>query len=455
MFLSPHSDPQADLGEPDAGGQCVYEHQLALELANNGIEVTTVCRQTGQRPDISQVNDNYQILRIEAGRGGFVPKERMEVVLPELVNNLMPTIYRQPPDLLHAHYWDGGKTALMIKANKTGNIPLVFTPHSLGDLKRGQFPTRRNEFVYNFIPRLTWENYTLQASEQVVVSSQTEKVDVVERYGVDENKIKVIAPGIDIDRLGESKRAEARKRLGLPQKEKILLALGRLTPSKGYQEAIEIFSEFKKRYQGPAKLLIIGGGEKLNQAELSYRRRLEEVAKSLRVFEAVVFRPALPYQEVGLAYAAADIFLLVSKHEPFGLTVLEAMASKTPVIAFNRGGPAEILRHNETGCLVPYKQPVQAAYYALSLIKDRDYREKIIRQAEEEVKRKYTWIQRTKEFIGVYQQAIEEKFNFRAWFRKNYFLWHNLRLQQTPQETILRRIDQPKRPNLRRQRLLN
>jgi hypothetical protein len=110
VFLSPHSDPQAKLGELDSGGQCIYEHQLALALSTlPEFRVTTYCRQTGKRPDESVVNNSYTVRRVHCGEPGVIPKEELERELDEFVDKVEQELQSFNPDdqiILHTHYWD-------------------------------------------------------------------------------------------------------------------------------------------------------------------------------------------------------------------------------------------------------------------------------------------------------------------------------------------------------------
>lgn len=202
IFLSPHCDPQAELGEPDSGGQCIYEHELALALsALPDFKVTVFCRQNFQRSDETSVNNSYLIKRIECGGvKGRIPKETLEAILPEFSNRVYEYLQQNVPletTILHAHYWDGAYAALHLKALTTTKLPLVWTPHSLGSTKHRHFTGEDQELQYHFIPRFCWESYGALLSDAVILSSQEEKETLLYDYRIPESKVQIVSPGVN------------------------------------------------------------------------------------------------------------------------------------------------------------------------------------------------------------------------------------------------------------------
>lgn len=441
FLLSPHSDPQAELGEPDAGGQCLYEDQLAQALSFfDDVNITTFCRFTGERPELSVINDQYKIIRIKSGPDTFVPKEEIEPLLPEFIKKVSDHLTQQENKdsikIAHGHYWDGAKAVLMLK-QKLPYLATIWTPHSLGTMKRDSFPGIQQESKYQFLPRVIWENYMLYASQQVIVSTNQEKDIVVRDYHTDSDKVQIIPPGVDFSKLDLVEKTEARKKYNLPQEANILLCLGRMTPSKGYHYAIEVLSELKKKkLDHPTHLVICGGPEESQRKKSSdaeYRDELKKIAEAKGVADRVLFHPAIPHEEVKYMYRAADVFLMTSESEPFGLTLLEAMALNRPVVAFNKGGPTHLITHNRTGCLVKPRDSVQMAGYVTALLKDADYRSDIIAAAYHFVKQNFDWQVIAREFITVYEKAneiLKDTDPFPHLVSSSYFLRHNLGIKE-------------------------
>ncbi|MDQ3008515.1 MAG: glycosyltransferase [bacterium] len=429
IFLSPHSDPEASLGEPDSGGQCIYEHELAQSLsAFPDFKITTYCRQTFRRPDISTINNSYSIKRIKCGPTGIISKETIEGVLSEFSSKVRTDLQESLVSdtiILHGHYWDGGFASLHIKCNSSLKLPFVWTPHSLGSLKRRRFAGDDNELAYNFIPRQCWESYSLVAADTIICSSEKEKQSLIEDYAVNDQKVEVISPGVRIEEFQRLDQQSARAALTLPSEGKILLCLGRMTKSKGYQRAIQAFAELKKIYQHPLHLVIVGGSAKEQTAEeKQYLECLHEVVAQYELQKSVHFRSALPHDKVATAYSAADIFLMSSEHEPFGLVTVEAMAMKLPVVAANKGGTLDILTHNRTGILVDFQQPAAVARYILSLLRDETILTQIGDNAYRHAKHSFDWYQKSLRFSQVYRKITrhQDHDNFQQMVSDTYFL---------------------------------
>jgi glycosyltransferase involved in cell wall biosynthesis len=430
-FLSPHSDPEALLGEPDAGGQCIYQHQLAQALtavpvtqSEEQISVTTFCRDTGARPVLSQISGRYTIRRVRSGPREFVPKEVLGPYLPEFAKNAVEVIEQLNSSLIfHGHYWDGGATALFCTALLPIEVPLVWTPHSLGSSKRQNFPGTEHESEYQFISRIFWENISLQAATQAIVSSTQEQQQMITEYAVEKEKIRTIPPGVAIEALERVNQSMARSKLGLPLDSRILLSLGRLTPFKGYHHAIEALPVIQQSSTQPVALVIMGGSvdNKYTPGEERYRARLLAQARALSIENSVFFRPALAHSEINLAYSAADIQLIMSEHEPFGLTALEAMACGTPVVATNSGGPRSFITHNVTGSLVDVRNPNRIASYVRTLLTDTYFYTSLQKAAKNFVTEHYSWSSRAKEFAAVYREALETPAPpFKKWLDSQY-----------------------------------
>jgi glycosyltransferase involved in cell wall biosynthesis len=423
VFLSPHSDPEAKLGEVDSGGQCVYEYELAKALSLiPETRVTIYCRKKFEYPDLTEVSDTFTIKRIVCGGKKFIPKERLGPYLDEFSYKVAEDLITMDISVVHGHYWDGGKAALLLAKYYPRNFPIIWTPHSLGSEKRRSFTGIKNEMKYYFASRIAWETFTMLQADMLIVSSQNEKDKVVFDYGIYRKKIQVIPPGIETSNFENIDKKDSRRILGLPEDKIILMALGRLDRRKGYHNAIRIFAELKKRIRiDNAMLVIFAGGQGKRTAEESlYSKELHSLAKKLGVAEDVIFRPSIEHGQVKLVYGAADVHLCMSNYEPFGITVLEAMYVGVPVIATDNGGPKNVIVNNYSGILVAPTNYLRAAYYISSLIKDKDFNTKIVTHARYFAEKYYNWQARAGEFHKAYQKVVRS--NYKS--KKQDFLKH-------------------------------
>lgn len=428
VHISPHSDPQANLGEPDSGGQCIYEYELGLALSNiPDFQVTTFCRQTGQRPDESIINPAYTIKRISCGPDGFIPKEQIEQYIPEFVTKVEGELTKQPAEnrIVHAHYWDGACSALSLKARSKQKLPMIWTPHSLGSVKQRKFAGAENEWSYNFVPRHLWEAYGAHVADSIILSTEKEKLELIASYATDADKVRVLTPGVNLDVFDGLDQTASRAQHNLPAEGKILLTIGRMVRNKGYHRAIEAFNILLQKVDEPLYLAVFGGSTTLAlKEEKLYVEELHAQVKRLGLEDKVFFRPAVRHNQVPSVFAAADIFLMSSHYEPFGMVTIEAMNSCRPVVADNSGGSVDLITNNYNGILTDFAQPAKVATSILPLIKDPDIYERIAHVAKREAKRKFHWYNISAQFAQVYRQInrAQDHEPFQDVLRHNYFL---------------------------------
>jgi glycosyltransferase involved in cell wall biosynthesis len=372
-FVSPHSDPLAEPGEPDSGGQCVYENRLAAALAGSGgAAVRTYTRRWGGKEPHRPIAEGAEVLRIDAGGEGFVRKEDMAPQLPAFLDEMWRRdgAWLDAVELFHGHYWDGGAAALM--ASLRSGRPLVFTSHSLGREKRDRVP---EDGSLNYALRIANEHRVMAAADAVIALTEMEKGVLERRYGVDPAKVAVVPGGVDTATFRPTGDPQAiRARYGLDEDERLVLATGRLDPRKGYDLLLEAIPEAVRRLEAEgvrARFLLPGGGDALNDNERAVRERMETLIDEHGLAERVTLFPHLSFDELLAHYTAADLFVLPSPYEPFGLVAVEAMACATPVLATCHGGPPEIVESGAEGDLADPNDPQAFGAALASLLNDR------------------------------------------------------------------------------------
>lgn len=348
-MLVVHSNPLAEPGEGDAGGMTIYVRQVAASLAQRGIAVDIFTRRdSATAPAESMLQPGVRVVLIDAGAPG-IAKEQIAAHLPEFTANLLKTAGRSglSYDVVHSHYWLSGRVAAKVAARWA--VPFVHTFHTLGREKNrvmrpGDLPEPEG--------RLAGEARVIADACAIVASTIEERKALVDLYSAHPERIHLIPPGVDHMRFRPGDRDRAKRELGLEDK-KVMLFVGRLQPLKAADVAIRAFGhlvEWGRVKVDQTTLLIVGGSSgKSGKGEL---RRLEKLAASLGLAGEVRFIPAQPHQSLPRFYQAADVCLVPSYTESFGLVALEAQASGVPVIGSAVGGLRWIIRHGQTGYLV-------------------------------------------------------------------------------------------------------
>lgn len=385
------------LGAADTGGQVVYVLELSKKLAQLGYEVDIWTRQVESQPPTEAVAPGVRILRVPCGGSAFIPKEYLHECIPEWVDNAHTRIARErlSYSVIDSHYWDAGLAGQRL-SELTG-IPHVHTPHSLGLWKQRQmltdFPEDATSFerVYNFAERIRREREIMSAAA-LVIATTPEQVDHLSAdYAVPPERLVMIPPGYDDNRfypVGESTRELARRRFGFHGK--VILSLGRMARNKGYDLLIRAFAEVAAR-EPDARLYLAIGGEKLGAAEARILDGCKELVRELDLSERVTFGGYVRDADMADLYRAADVFVLSSRYEPFGMTAIEAMACGTPAVVTIHGGLFRALRFGIDGLFADTFDTVDLGITLLKPLQYPALAQRLSRRGAEKVRRAFTW----------------------------------------------------------------
>lgn len=348
-MLVVHSNPLAEPGEGDAGGMTIYVRQVAASLAQRGIEVDIFTRRDSEgAPSEAMLQPGVRVILVDGGRPGMA-KEQIAAHLPEFTANLLDLVATSglTYDVVHSHYWLSGRVASIVSAR--WSVPFVHTFHTLGReknrvLRAGDRPEPEG--------RLAGEARVISDACAIVASTLEERKALIELYAAHPERIHLIPPGVDHTRFRPADQEPAKQQLGLAGK-KVMLFVGRLQPLKAADTAIRALGHLVNWGRvglDEVVLLIVGGSSgESGKGELE---RLEKLAAGLGLAGAVQFVPAQPHERLPHFYQAADVCLVPSHTESFGLVALEAQASGVPVIGSAVGGLRWIIRHGQTGYLV-------------------------------------------------------------------------------------------------------
>lgn len=408
-FFCPHSDPLARAGEPDAGGQCVYEAQVAAGLAANGHEVRCYTRRYGDKPPHDAITDGATVRRFPMGPEGFLRKEDMGPFLAEFAQQVISDErdWLEGASVFHGHYWDGGATAL--EASLAFGKGLVFTSHSLGALKRERVPEPSPDgSTFRYHIRIPAERRVLHAADRVIALSNVERQALTDCYWLSADKVEIVPGGVDVEAYAPPKPKQALKASLRVETDFVVFTTGRLDPRKGFVELIAAIPHTIKAVEQAGKsvtFFLPAGPESPSVEETTYKTLMQTEAENGGVMDHIRWFSRLSDEDLKLYYAAADVFACPSPYEPFGLVLVEAFASGTPVVATMHGGPREIVTSGEDGYLAePRNANEFGARIADILLKDEEQRAAMSKAAIEKAHARYAWSAVAKHIAQVYQE---------------------------------------------------
>src|SRR5918996_2997758 len=356
--LSMHTSPVAQPGVGDGGGMNIYVRSLASALARAGVacDVYTRAEHPGQ-PRVVMVEPNFRVIHVPAGPIGPVPKETLPGLVDEFTESMLGEIRAcgRAYEVLHPNYWLSGQVAHRLKHELS--LPMVATFHTLALVKRNGHPNGAE------VPaRVRGETDIIRCADLILASTGEEAGLLGSLYGADPDRIEVLPPGVDHRMFSPGDREEARARLGHPGR-RVLLFVGRIQPLKGLDLAVQALAEIDD-----AVLWAVGGPSGADgPTELE---RVQRLAADLGVAERLLILPPRPHHELADYYRAADVCLVPSRTESFGLVALEAAACGTPVVAASVGGLRSIVVDGETGLLVEGRDPLEWATAGAALLPD-------------------------------------------------------------------------------------
>src|SRR5213080_1655176 len=356
-MLSVHTSPLAQPGAGDGGGMNVYVRSLASNLARAGVACDVLTRADhAEQPPVAEVEPGFRVVHLAAGPIAPVPKS----ALPELVDPFVDAALDflaaedEPPDVLHANYWISGAVGHRLKHEL--DLPLVATFHTLDRVKAeagvGDDPETRARV----------EGEIVRCADLMIAATDDERRQLVTLYGAQEDRIEVVPPGVDHRVFVPGDRAAARRTLGLDPEARVLLYVGRIQPLKGADLAVRALAEL----DDDVSLLVVGGPSGTNGAAPVVA--LRKLVADLGLEHRVRFVPPQPHDELVDYYQAADVCLVPSRTESFGLVALEAAACGTPVVAAAVGGLRGLVEHGRTGFLVEGPDPDGFAAYVREVI---------------------------------------------------------------------------------------
>jgi D-inositol-3-phosphate glycosyltransferase len=351
--LMVHTSPLDQPGIGDAGGMNIYVLESAQRMAAMGVSVDIFTRRTeSAQPDIVEISPGVRVRHFDCGHGTLT-KEQLPIHISGLSQEFSRIMRTENYDVIHSHYWLSGKVAM--PAAKELGIPLVHTMHTMARVKN--LNLAEGETPEPMI-RVQGETQVVAAANALIANTDAEGASLVSLYDACPDTVHVVSPGVDLYTFtpGES-RSVSRDQIGQPQDALVVSFVGRIQPHKGPEVLIRATSELVKHtplLRHKLIVNIVGGASGANTEEVD---RLKELTTWLAIDDVVRFTPPVPREELPQWYRAADLVIVPSYSESFGLVALEAQACGTPVVATAVGGLRTAVADGISGVLVDGHDP--------------------------------------------------------------------------------------------------
>jgi len=348
-MLSVHSCPLGKLGAENTGGMNVYIRELARELGRRGHLVDVYTRAHESVHDqIIEFGRNTRIIHLKAGEGEEIHKLAIYPHLADFASDLEN--FRKHNgiqyDLIHSHYWLSGWAGKWIQ--RWWNIPHITMFHTVGAVKNAVAIGKPEPKL-----RLDTEKELAKGCHRIIASTHEERKALTNYYDASPETISIVPCGVNLDLFRPIDKAIALCHLGFDGEE-IILFVGRIDPLKGIDKLLRAMSYLENQR---LKLVVIGGDAQ-SQAELE---RLKSLSLSLQIHDSVAFHGLVKQEMLPYFYSAADLCVVPSYYESFGLVALESLACGTPVVANKVGCIENVIRHGETGYVVMDNAPRRLA----------------------------------------------------------------------------------------------
>lgn len=348
-MLSVHSSPMGNIGAGDTGGMSIYVREVAREMGRRGILVDIYTRARDPACEmVVELGDNVRLIHLKAGNEDIT---RLAIYphLPCFVRKLEE--FRQKDrlryDMIFSHYWLSGWVGHTLQ--RRWHVPHITMFHTLGAVKNALgIGTGEPEL------RLQTERDLVGRVSGIIAATRREKRDIVRHYGALPDKVRVIPCGVNLELFRPFDRDKARKALGLDSRP-VILFVGRIEPLKGIDRLIQAVAYLSA---GINPRLVIVGGDERSHDEIA---RLRNLSRRLGLDGSVTFTGSVPHEELPRYYSAADVCVVPSHYESFGLVALESLACGTAVVANDVGNLRHIIQPGETGYVVPDNEPPHLA----------------------------------------------------------------------------------------------
>lgn len=398
-MISYHTCPLASQEGKESGGMNIYVLELSKELVKKGYVVDVFTRMQDEKSAaIVPITPNLRVIHLKAGPCFNIPKKDLTQHIPEFSRNLKNFIKNESTryHLVHAHYYMSGLIALNL------DLPIVTTFHTLALMKN---LVARNEREKESDERIHAERKLIKFSAKISASSENDREYLITLYDCPREKIEVITPGVDSNLFHRIDKDEAAKYIQEDPKKKIIMFVGRIEPLKGIDVLMYALKIYLHRNKNSNLKLMIVGGSDHTHATNEELKRLKELQHVLNIHPAVEFIPQKPQLELPYYYNYADIVIMPSHYESFGLTTLEAMACGTSIITTDTTGISSIIDTSLNNLIISANNPLLLATQIESVLKNQEKHARLQEKVMNKVK-SMTWTHVAVKTIDLYSSIL-------------------------------------------------
>ncbi len=395
-MLSIHSNPIGELGTNDTGGMSVYIRELARELGKrrHRIDVYT-CLENGRHEPVVDLFENVRLIHLGIPNNGHLSRLAFYPYLPDFFKSMENFRSREGIvyDLIHSHYWLSGRLGNW--AQELWDRPHLAMLHTLGEVKNRTDVGRPESEL-----RIAAEKQLVKSCYRILAPTNREKDNLMRYYGVCGEKIGVVPCGVNLDIFQPQDKQATRKQLGFDPDDIILLYVGRFEPLKGIEGLLEAISHLKGHQR--LRLVLVGGdGDQAPESRL-----LRQKARSLGIEDKVVFAGRVEQKYLPPYYSSADVLVISSHYESFGLVGLEALACGRPVVSTPVGAMETLINQSHAGYVLSDTLPLSLAKGIQSIISNPNL------PNSDEIRKsvlKYSWSNVATAILMEYETAIGQR----------------------------------------------
>ncbi|MDQ2943319.1 MAG: glycosyltransferase, partial [Candidatus Dormibacteraeota bacterium] len=397
--ISMHTSPTASLGQNANGGLNVYVRQVASAFSDRGIATDIFTRkQSSEDPDVERLAALSRVIYLPAGKG--LDKYSLYREAPSFANRIFDFAARENTtyDLLYSHYWLSGEVACLLRPQLAASWAHI--AHTLGLVKNRTLAAGARPEPQL---RIHVEGEIAQQANLVIASTADEARELIEGYGAHPERVCVVPPGVDLAMFQPMDRDQARREIGYGSG-RLLLFVGRLERLKGVEVAIRALALLRDRQHDDVRLLILG--EDSHEGDESEKDRLKQIATEARVRDRVDFLGSVAHHELPYFYASADVCVMPSYSESFGLVALEAQACGCPVVASGVSGLRSVVRDEVSGYLIDEHDAYAYAERIGRLLADRELAEQMGRRGRLLAQR-FSWSRTADRLEELFDRVVE------------------------------------------------